>query len=107
MDLSSPIHNSPAEVSVILAGALDQYKSESLKDQMLNAIADQVGDQQRILIDMTAVDHIDASCLQVLLASTKGQKTKKLAITGAIPSVRQWIRIAGADELFDFSEGNE
>jgi len=56
---------------------------------------------------MPAVDHIDASSPRVLLTSSNGSRADKLAIVGAAPSVHQWIRIAGADELFDFSDGNK
>jgi anti-anti-sigma regulatory factor len=55
---------------------------------------------------MTAVEHIDACALQVLLAFKAGLKQDKLRINGADASIQQWIRIAGAGEFFEFSGMN-
>ncbi len=60
-----------------------------------------------MVLDMTTVDHSDASCLQVLLACKPAKAQHKLEIKGAAQSVRQWIRIAGADELFEFVSEND
>lgn len=105
VDLQSPSHPSvldSAAAAVVLSGSLDQYQAESLKSQLLGAIPSAGSPQRELLVDMTAVDHIDACCLQVLLACQAGPEEEKLKIKGAPPSVRQWIRIAGADELFTF-----
>jgi len=105
VDERSPIHHLVPDVAptcVLLSGALDQYQAESLKEQLLNASAVPREERQRLSVDMTAVDHLDASCLQVLLAVTLTKKEEKLILKQAAPAVRQWIRTAGADELFDF-----
>lgn len=109
MDAQSPIPNSPADLTadcILLSGALDQYRAESLKEQLLSAVESPDQERRRVL-DMTSVDHLDASCLQVLLACKPAKTQNKLEIKGATPSVRQWIRIAGADELFEFVSEND
>lgn len=98
MDVQSPIHSA----TVILSGTLDQYKAEPLKERMLEAIASAAAQSTNILVDLTTVEHIDASCLQVLLTCNSMQAQNKLKLTGATPAIRQWIRTAGADALFDF-----
>jgi len=84
---------------VVLSGALDQYTSESLKAQLLAAIT-----SSELLLDMTAVEHIDASALQVLLAFRSALKQDRLRIIGAETGIQQWMRIAGVDSLFEFSD---
>ena len=109
MDEQSPIPNSPADLTadcILLAGALDQYRAESLKEQLLAAIEPSDNEHQTVL-DMTTVDHLDASCLQVLLAYKPARTQNKLEIKGLPQSIRQWIRIAGADELFEFASDND
>ncbi len=59
-----------------------------------------------LLLDMSAVEHVDACALQVLLAFKAGLKEDKLRIKGADASIQQWIRIAGADGFFEFSDVN-
>ena len=109
MDEQSPIPKSPADLTadcILLAGALDQYRAESLKEQLL-AVSEPSEGERRTVLDMTTVDHLDASCLQVLLAYKPPATQNKLQIKGAPQSVRQWIRIAGADELFEFASEND
>ena len=105
VDVQSPNRNPGSESAasaVVLSGALDQYQAESLKSQLLGALPASGRPQQEVVIDMTAVDHIDACCLQVLLACQGGQAEEKPKISGAPQAIRQWIRTAGADELFTF-----
>jgi anti-anti-sigma factor len=98
VDAQSP---TPTSTPVILSGSLDQYSAESLKQQLLGAMA---APMPEICLEMSEVDHIDAAALQVLLACKAGLKQEKLRIKGADPSVQQWLRIAGADSAFDFSD---
>jgi anti-anti-sigma regulatory factor len=58
--------------------------------------------------DIATVEHIDTSALHILTACQTNVEQDKLSVSteAADPSIRQWIRIAGADELFDFSGGN-
>ncbi len=94
MDLATP---------VVLSGDLDQYMAESLKEQLLASLSTPEAEP---LLDMTAVEHIDACALQVLLTFKAGLKQDKLRINGADASIQQWIRIAGAGEFFEFSGMN-
>jgi anti-anti-sigma factor len=91
----------------LLSGALDQYHADELKQQLLSALASSGEKRAELLLDMTGVEHIDASGLQVLLAcqaelerSTPARD--KLIVRGADASVQQWIHIAGADGRFTF-----
>jgi len=77
--------------------------AESLKEQFLAAVSTP---ETELLLDMTAVEHIDACALQVLLALKAGLKQDKLSVKGADPSIQRWIRIAGADGLFEFADLN-
>lgn len=88
---------------VVLSGALDQYMAESLKEQLLASLSKP---ETELLLDMTAVEHIDGCALQVLLAFQAGRKQDKLRIQGADPSIQQWIRIAGASGSFELSDMN-
>jgi anti-anti-sigma factor len=101
VDAQSPIPHSVSGVGVtliVLSGALDQYGAESLKEQLLASLA-----TPAVALDMTGVEHIDAAALQVLLAFRSGLKQEKLQVVGAAPGIQQWLRIAGADSLFEFS----
>ncbi len=101
MDAQTPIPNSVSGVGVtpvVLSGALDQYMADSLKEQLVAAMA-----SPGVLLDMTAVEHIDAAALQVLLAFREGLQQEKLQVVGAELGIRQWLKIAGADSLFEFS----
>jgi anti-anti-sigma factor len=105
VDVKSPSQSPTLDLapsSVVLSGALDQYQAAALKEQILGAVAASHEGKQGVVMDMTSVDLIDASCLQVLLACTFQETPGKLGIKGANSAVRQWIRIAGADELFEF-----
>ena len=109
MDAQSPllISNSVVGVTpVVLSGALDQYNADSLKEQLLCAIRSLESSSPELLLDLTAVDHIDGCGLQVLLACKAGLKQGKLPLKGVDPSVRQWLKIAGADALYEFLEAN-
>jgi anti-anti-sigma regulatory factor len=77
--------------------------AESLKEQLLASVSTA---ETELLLDMTAVEHVDACALQVLLAFKAGLKQDKLRIDGADASIQQWIRIAGADGSFEFSDMN-
>lgn len=77
--------------------------AESLKEQLLAAAST---GESGLVLDMTGVEHIDGCALQVLLAFTGGLKQEKLHIKGADASIQQWMRIAGADGLFEFSGTN-
>jgi anti-anti-sigma factor len=108
VDAQSPNPNSTSvsgEVPVILSGSLDQYNAESLKQQLLVAMAGAAG-AASLLLDMTAVEHLDASGLQVLVACRAGLKQEKLNIRGANPAIQHWMRVAGADALFSFLDAN-
>lgn len=89
---------------VVLSGALDQYSAELLKQQLLDALAAAKDSSPELLVDMTAVEHLDASGLQVLLACKAQLKQEKLRLRGADASVRQYLRVAGADTFFEFSD---
>ncbi len=94
---------SAVAMPVVLSGALDQYMAESLKEQLLASVSTA---ETELLLDMTAVEHVDACALQVLLAFKAGLKQDKLRINGADASIQQWIRIAGAGAFFEFSDLN-
>ena len=91
---------------VVLSGALDQYNADSLKEQLLDVISSSESGSPELVLDLTAVEHIDGCGLQVLLACKAGLQQDKLPLKGVDPSVRQWLKIAGADTLFEFLEAN-
>ena len=98
---------------IVLSGSLDQYTAEELKEQLLRWLASSANEQPSLLLDMTAVEHIDASALQVLLAcradlARRGTAPSEqlILIKGAEPPIRQWIRIAGASDLFAFQDAS-
>ncbi len=91
---------------IVLSGALDHYNAESLKQQLLAAMTEPEKGHPQLILDMQDVEHIDAAALQVLLACQAGLQPEKLAVQGADPSIRQWIRISGAEAFFDFLEMN-
>jgi len=91
----------PGVISLVLSGSLDQYHAEELKQQLVSA-----ADLPGLRLDFTSVEHLDAAALQVLLACKAGLKQEKLPILGADPSIQLWIRMAGAEEFFDFLETN-
>lgn len=91
---------------VVLSGPLDQYNADSLKEQLLGAICSLERGSPELVLDLAAVEHIDGCGLQVLLACKAGLKLDKLPLQGVDPSVRQWLKIAGADALFEFLEAN-
>jgi anti-anti-sigma factor len=110
VDSQSPIPNSASCVAVtpvVLSGSLDQYNAESLKQELMGVVTSRPRGRPELLLDMTAVEHLDASCLQVLLAVSAGLTQDRPAIKGAKPSIRQWVQIAGVDALFDFLDTDD
>jgi anti-anti-sigma factor len=77
--------------------------AESLKEQLLAAASTA---ESGLMLDMTGVEHIDGCALQVLLAFSTGLEQDKLRIRGADASIQQWMRIAGVDGLFEFTDAN-
>ena len=90
---------------VVLSGSLDQYSAQAVKEDVLSLLSatDQGGKPSTsITLDLSTVDHLDATGLQILLSLRKGVSNKAVSLKGASPELRNWIRLAGAEHLFEF-----
>jgi anti-anti-sigma factor len=90
---------------VVLSGSLDQYSAEAVKEDLLPLLATAqsgVGPSTSVMLDLSAVDHLDASGLQILLSLRKQLSNKSLCLKGTSPEIENWIRLAGADHMFEF-----
>ncbi len=89
---------------IVLSGVLDQYQAEHLKQQLLEATRLLPANANAVSLEMSGVEQIDTSCLQVLLAFQAGLAGKRLKIHAANSTVRKWIGIAGAEPFFELVE---
>lgn len=110
MEVQSPLTQSAAASNfgpIVFDGSLDQYQAEPLRKQLLSVAAALGGDRSELVLDMAAVEHVDAASLQVLLAFRASSTQTKVQLKGVSPTIQNWIRIAGADHLFEFVNTND
>lgn len=88
----------PAAVTIHAVQGGEWAPAEELKSQVLEAVRD----GKSLHIDISGVDHLDASVLQVLLAVETEQKNagRTLQLRNASPKLRTWFEYAGASVLF-------
>ena len=96
--------SSPKQAVVNADRAGDWMVADELRAAALSAV--EAGSD--VTFQLSGIDHLDASALQILLALNAEQKRRgrQLELTGASPHLRQWFVYAGAAEEF-FSNGAE
>jgi anti-anti-sigma factor len=85
---------------ILLSGSLDHYTVEDLKQQLLPLLEA----EGKAALDVTLVEHLDASALQVLVALQQdlAKKNRGIELAGASEKLRNWMRIGGAEHMFHF-----
>jgi anti-sigma B factor antagonist len=81
-----------------LSGRLDGTTSAATDTKL----ADAVGRNPTLILDMSALDYISSAGLRVLLKAAKQAQTakQKLLLAGLQPSVKQVFEISGFSTLF-------
>ena len=85
----------PGQNAVLVAQNSGQWlPAEDLKEMALKALAE----SRDISLDLSQIDHLDASALQILLALDLECKRAErvLHIENASPVLRQWFEYSGA-----------
>lgn len=88
---------------IVLAGPLDQYAAETLKERALSLL-ESTGNAY---LDFSEVDRMHAAALQVLLALKKDLEPqgRTVVLLGVDKNVRELFRISGTESFFEFSDG--
>ena len=103
--LSVVIRDRPGATVVAVGGELDMASSPAL-DQAIERV--RPGPEERIVLDLAALEFMDVSGLRVLLDAHHRAKTKgvRLTLVNVRGEVRRLFRVAGAAELLDAIEGD-
>lgn len=89
-------------VVVRLAGELDLYNAEAVRDALGEAVADE---PERVVVDLGAVEFLDSTALGVLVearAKLPDRRAFLLAAPGVEP--RRALEVAGLDRHFSVHE---
>jgi anti-sigma B factor antagonist len=87
---------------VRLAGELDLYNANRVREALLEACAD---GPERVVVDLTEVDFIDSTALGVLIeARTKLPNRKAFLLASPRLETRRALEISGLDRHFSIHE---
>ncbi|MFK7939732.1 MAG: STAS domain-containing protein [Roseovarius sp.] len=91
-----------ATIITIHAARIDASVAIQFKDAMRAATSDP---ENRVILDMSAVDFVDSSGLGAIVAAMKqlGQTTK-LELAGLTPDVDKVFRLTRMDRVFDIHD---
>lgn len=90
--------NKPRKITIKAEDSGDWIPAEELRKKALAALPEGLD----IALDLHAIDHLDASALQILL-SLDGELQKNgrsLELVNASPELRQWFEYAGIAQPF-------
>ncbi len=87
-------------------GRLDSIGAPQLEEQLNTLI--QTG-QEKVLIDMTAMDYVSSAGLRVLLSGVKKIKKEsgEFALCGLNESAQDVFEVSGFSEIFTIYESNQ
>ncbi len=98
---------SEGDVYVIeISGRMDSISSKEIEAKLIDVIEH---NQDKIIIDLAAVDYISSVGLRVLLAALKKQKERagSIKLVSLQPFVKDIFKMTGFDRIFSISSNQE
>ncbi|MBC6463128.1 STAS domain-containing protein [Actinomadura sp. HBU206391] len=94
------LHTTRQDGRAVIAarGSIDLHSSDDLRERLTSLVD---GGEERIVVDLTAVDFCDSSGLNVLVRAYKHARAHdaKLTVTGAYGRVENVLRTTGLDRF--------
>jgi anti-sigma B factor antagonist len=99
-NLASPTRTERGYMVAVLSGGLDATRATALREQLLRMLRPAAS---RLVLDLSLVSHVDASCLAVLVGTERRARLLggSLRLAAVKPAVDVAVRAAGLDRLLE------